>query len=412
MTRAFKPRGEEDWKPPRPVLPRLQPMPLATGASPARRPQQPHVEVSAVPGSILLTAKAADGEVIIESACDVATRTVRIGAVENVLAQARWTGSSFTDLRWQRDPTQAELAANLLIEEALVRAWSDPEVRRASYTSPVEAVALGVRPDHRLPDARLLGRELGDLHEHEALGLVRRAMERHGWAQSARRATPEEDAEGKDIVVETDAGDLYVQVKSSPDAISAWRRKHGATLGTRAIVIAWQGDRPPTVDRIAADLGRAYRSTFVGSDTPSKPAAQVARPRRPQVAPAPEVTEVSDEAKRLLNELPTGIRCLFDAAGQPLKGRGTPYLTALVQAYGLALERDREKTERTRISAELDRDRNRLRDALRLVVRTLRSMSAAEAATLLEALAAIDPWFLDDRFVQYQPPPNDEASQP
>lgn len=47
----------------------------------------------------------------------------------------------------------------------------------------------------------------------------------HEWIQGARFAWAAEDAAGIDIVVHTDVGDLFLQVKSSKKAAKLFRRR-------------------------------------------------------------------------------------------------------------------------------------------------------------------------------------------
>lgn len=58
--------------------------------------------------------------------------------------------------------------------------------------------------------------ERGRAHEVLVLEIVNELRADHQWIRSARLATPEEDRRGIDVVVTTDVGDLYLQVKSSP----------------------------------------------------------------------------------------------------------------------------------------------------------------------------------------------------
>jgi hypothetical protein len=201
------------------------------------------------------------------------------------------------------------------------------------------------------------------------------------WARGARRATREEDDDGKDIVVETDDGEVFVQVKSSASAVAEWQKKHGARLGKRAFAVAWQGDKPPAVNMVAAKLERAYRS-----------------------ARTPSVSSTSAAVNaEVLADLPSGLRRLFEAGTQGRVGN-IAYLRELAHVYEAALARDREKTERTRICAELDRDRNRLKGALRLAVRGLQGIGDERAVEALAAIAAVDSYYLDERFVSYAQP--------
>jgi hypothetical protein len=395
MTRVFKRRDDEEWAPPRPSLPQLQ-----QSSAPARpKPARPRVEPCAEPGFIHLDFWN-DDACLMRATCDVSTRSVVFRAGGDVVASAVWTGSSFRDLRPVPQSPKPSEEAIRLIEEALVRAWKDVPVRHAAYTSPAEAIILGVQPIHQAPDAGSLGRELGDLREHKTLDIIRRALTAFAWEKSARRATAEEDADGKDVVIETDRGDLFAQIKSSRDAAREWRRKHGERLGPRAFVVLWRDGRPPSVTSIQTDLRRAYHALC-------NPAPDLSISPTPELAPAvraPQSALTPTDRARILLELPAGLRCLFDANGIPLSGRGEPYLRALTDAYELALERDREKTERMRIFEESNHNRIQLQIALRIAVRALQQVESSEAGDALRALHDLDPYFVDERFLTFQPP--------
>lgn len=124
-------------------------------------------------------------------------------------------------------------------------------------------IIAGVAAGKTAKDAQALhgdvGREVGDLHEHKTLGLVRRAIMSLSWVQSARRSTADEDAQGKDIIVITaDIGEIYIQVKSSKASAANWKRKHSSRFGARAFCVVYDPKRPPSPSSLAKML-RASR---------------------------------------------------------------------------------------------------------------------------------------------------------
>lgn len=61
------------------------------------------------------------------------------------------------------------------------------------------------------------------------------------WALGARRADAQEDGRGIDIVIASDAGPLYVQVKSSTEAARVWRRQYEQSpIFPRSIVVVYR----------------------------------------------------------------------------------------------------------------------------------------------------------------------------
>jgi hypothetical protein len=89
-------------------------------------------------------------------------------------------------------------------------------------------------------DAKKRGRR-SETHVLEALALPTRPA----WIRSFRKATKEEDAAGIDVVVESDVGKLFVQVKSSRGGKAAFLERRRSTR--IAVVIARVTDSPETL---------------------------------------------------------------------------------------------------------------------------------------------------------------------
>jgi len=78
------------------------------------------------------------------------------------------------------------------------------------------------------------GNRKGHEAETRALNAAHSLCLVRSWLRSARKATPDEDGRGIDIVVETTIGPLYLQIKSSLGAARSFR--HGRK-NCKAIVV-------------------------------------------------------------------------------------------------------------------------------------------------------------------------------
>jgi hypothetical protein len=111
--------------------------------------------------------------------------------------------------------------------------------------------------------ARVLGKignERGRANEHRVLEACRLPM-RPAWMTSARAATPAEDHDGIDVVVESDVGRLYVQVKSSRTGKAAFvERRRRAHV---AVVVVKSGDGPEDVLRRVVGVLAPVRKTYL-----------------------------------------------------------------------------------------------------------------------------------------------------
>ena len=124
-----------------------------------------------------------------------------------------------------------------------------------------------------MTDARTLGdcssvsRALGEAARLRGLANEARALEvlqstpLPPWAGAARRATDQEDRGGVDIVVDSDVGSLYVQVKSSAGAAKRFLKRR-----RRVAVVVVTGTMPESLIRgrlLAAltDLRSEYLSS-------------------------------------------------------------------------------------------------------------------------------------------------------
>jgi hypothetical protein len=102
-----------------------------------------------------------------------------------------------------------------------------------------------------------LGSERGRANEHHALEACLLPT-RPAWMTSARAATRAEDHDGIDVVVESDVGKLFVQVKSSRTGKAAFaarrRRAHVA------VVVVKSGDTLEEIlRRVVGALGPVRR---------------------------------------------------------------------------------------------------------------------------------------------------------
>lgn len=260
------------------------------------------------------------------------------------------------------------------IELAFVRAERDDAVLIGAATHPTALVRSGVRPAIWMDDGTRgeIGRALGDENEHQGLGAVRKALADEGWFVKARRATAEEDRGGIDLVAETaDAGELYVQVKSSEGGARTWRRRYaGTAIGPRTAMLILRG--PPSelhLAKLRGDLRRLYRNA--GGALPFGEPKPVGTP------------QISPERQRR-EALAVG-----DIKGAGLKGQPAKTVRLMVEAQSVAAERERLKTERMRIAAE-ERDQAR---ALRWLLRELPALPGGDAlvARVLEHWPSLTP---------------------
>lgn len=79
--------------------------------------------------------------------------------------------------------------------------------------------------------------ERGRANEQRLCNACSKVGKEVSWFKGARLATPEEDAKGADVVVETsDLGPLFLQAKSSKTGARAFRKK-GRPLLVEVIVV-------------------------------------------------------------------------------------------------------------------------------------------------------------------------------
>jgi len=109
-------------------------------------------------------------------------------------------------------------------------------------TSPIVTARLGVKPVRRI---------LGQIAVERGRSSEQRLLEacqldkRPTWMLSARAGTRDEDARGIDVVLDTDVGKLYVQVKSSKTGGRHFKeRKRSARI---AVVVVRVDDTPDTL---------------------------------------------------------------------------------------------------------------------------------------------------------------------
>lgn len=67
--------------------------------------------------------------------------------------------------------------------------------------------------------------ERGTANEYKVLEGIQESSKKPEWYVAARHATREEDDRGIDLIVTTDVGDVYLQVKSSKFRAEQFKRK-------------------------------------------------------------------------------------------------------------------------------------------------------------------------------------------
>ena len=105
-----------------------------------------------------------------------------------------------------------------------------------------------------------LGSERGRANEHHALEACLLPT-RPAWMTSARAATRAEDHDGIDVVVESDVGKLFVQVKSSRTGKAAFaERRRRAHV---AVVVVKSGDTLEEILRRAVGALAPVRKRYL-----------------------------------------------------------------------------------------------------------------------------------------------------
>ena len=112
-----------------------------------------------------------------------------------------------------------------------------------------------------------LARERGRASEARVLRACRR-KDRPDWMRAARAATSEEDRHGIDVVVESDVGKLYVQVKSSAVGKVAFQdRRPRARIAV--VVVRSRDSNEDLLRQIVGELSR-LRAVFLAKREPSR----------------------------------------------------------------------------------------------------------------------------------------------
>lgn len=105
--------------------------------------------------------------------------------------------------------------------------------------------------------------------EEKALGIINEFA--FTWLKEARRTKHGDyDHRGIDILVSTDRGDIYVQVKSSGGAMRRWRaknRKRGFDISSYVVIIVGDRERALVFSELREKLERAYEKLTTGQTT-------------------------------------------------------------------------------------------------------------------------------------------------
>ena len=110
-----------------------------------------------------------------------------------------------------------------------------------------------------------VGAAIGALRERRVLRMLLDPKWHPAWLLGARLAMREEDLAGIDLVVDVadigEPGTLYVQVKSSRDAVYDWKRKYGGTeVARRTVVVLFQPEaEEETEEALHTDLSDLYQ---------------------------------------------------------------------------------------------------------------------------------------------------------
>lgn len=134
----------------------------------------------------------------------------------------------------------------------------------------------------------------GDANEERGLALVKAAVDGLGWIQRVRKARLDEDRRGIDVVVETkDAGELYVQIKSSERGARTWTEKYRTRpMFVRSLLVIFEpGHASTKLANVTAGLVRLHGKFVVrpmsarATDPARTPLASAALPHVPLLPP-------------------------------------------------------------------------------------------------------------------------------
>jgi hypothetical protein len=116
-------------------------------------------------------------------------------------------------------------------------------------------------------DPRNVSRILGKLASERGRSSEKRLLTacllpgRPEWMRAARRATKQEDHDGIDVVVESDVGKLFIQVKSSRRGKVAFEQR--ARRARIAVVVVARDDGPEKLLRKVVGQLAAIRAEYL-----------------------------------------------------------------------------------------------------------------------------------------------------
>lgn len=125
-----------------------------------------------------------------------------------------------------------------------------------------EAEDAAMRSMLLVPDEprHIAAKRIGDEREAHTLESIRMLAHRgNAWILDARRATWSEDQSGKDIVIITKFGQIFVQVKGSKSNAKQWRRKHGNTIGRYCVMVRFNSMKMIEPEKLRDRLLAVYR---------------------------------------------------------------------------------------------------------------------------------------------------------
>ncbi len=111
---------------------------------------------------------------------------------------------------------------------------------------------------------RLIGHSAnarGAAAEAVVLAAAQLAVERHEWLTEARAATPAEDRRGIDVVVGSDVGPLFLQIKEGRAAARAFNTERRGTL-IEAVAVRGRRNPEDVVGSVVGALGRMRRKVL------------------------------------------------------------------------------------------------------------------------------------------------------
>jgi hypothetical protein len=101
--------------------------------------------------------------------------------------------------------------------------------------------------------------ELGKAREMTTLELIQSMATSMPWILAVRLATRNEDRAGKDIVIETAHGEVYVQVKGCIRSVQEWRKLYRDSIGPHCVMVRFKDAKMLDPETLSKRLVAVYQ---------------------------------------------------------------------------------------------------------------------------------------------------------